>query len=349
MLLDGISVVVPLFNTDIELFKMCISSILNQTYSNFEVIVINDGSCKNYSIEYEDLLKGINDNRISYLKNNNNGVSYTRNVGIKLAKKKYITFIDSDDIITSNFFLDAINFMEQNNLDGVLGGVRKEFKKEREDLLLEKLDNIIFKQEELYLLVNKIIAYESRDTLNINNCFFSGCVAKLFKTELVKKIKFSETLKIGEDVIFNIDYLKECKTFGIVKELFYIYYIRDNSAVTKYREDLIDQSCILFNEMKKRIDNTNINYLYYRILKQYNWIMYSYIFHKNCNMSFIQKYYKIKELYNINIFKEAFENIYIKELLMKSTYKLMYYVIKGRFFLLATIMFQINNSRRSKK
>ena len=270
MLSNGITAIIPVYNTDYIIFKNCIESVVKQTYKEIELIIINDGSNYDNSLNYKCFIEELNDKRIKYIENINYGVSYSRNLGIELSTKKYITFIDSDDIVCKDFFMKTIDFLCENELDGVLAGVRKQYNNSVEDLTITSKENYIFNKENMNLLINKVIAYETKETIDINNCFFSGCVSKIFKTEIVKKLKFNEKLKLGEDVVFNIDYLNICERFGIIRDIGYIYIVRNNSAVTSFRKDLISQSIILFNEIKKNISDENINYFYYRVLKKFN-------------------------------------------------------------------------------
>lgn len=349
MLSNGITAIIPVYNTDYILFKNCIESVLNQSYKDIELIIINDGSKYDNSVSYKCFIEELNDKRIRYIESSNYGVSYSRNLGIELSTKEYITFIDSDDIIYKDFFVKAINFLCENELDGVLAGVRKQYSNSVEDLTITSKENYIFNKENMNLLINKVIAYETKETRDINNCFFSGCVSKIFKTEIVKKLKFNEKLKLGEDVVFNLDYLNICKRFGIIQDIGYVYILRNNSTVTSFREDMVSQSIILFNEIKKNVSDENINYFYYRVLKQFNWIMYGMIFHKNSNLNIYEKYIKIKELFKIDIFYESFNKINIGTLSAKTSYRLMYYLIRYRLFIMLTLIFSFNNYWRNKK
>ena len=95
----AVSIVVPVYNAEKYLPK-CIDSILNQTFKNFELILVNDGSKDNSLIICEDYK--VSDRRIKVINKKNEGVSIARNIGINSAKGKYIMFIDSDDWIESN-------------------------------------------------------------------------------------------------------------------------------------------------------------------------------------------------------------------------------------------------------
>ena len=93
-----VSVVIPVFNCEDRIVQ-CVNSVLNQTYRNIEVIIIDDGSTDKSS---EILKKEISDKRIRFFSQENHGVSYTRNRGINLAKGKWVSFVDADDYIEKN-------------------------------------------------------------------------------------------------------------------------------------------------------------------------------------------------------------------------------------------------------
>ena len=96
--MDLISIVVPVYNAE-KYIGTCINSVLEQTYSNFELLLLNDGS-KDHTL---DVLKSYEDVRVKVYSFENQGAGKTRNKGIQLSKGKYITFIDADDYIDSDY------------------------------------------------------------------------------------------------------------------------------------------------------------------------------------------------------------------------------------------------------
>lgn len=107
-----ISVIIPVHN-DAKYIKECILSVVNQSYKNIEIIVVNDHSSDN-SI---DIIKQINDNRIKIFNSNNYGVSYARNLGIKKAKGDYLCFLDADDYWNLKKLESQIEFIMKNNYE----------------------------------------------------------------------------------------------------------------------------------------------------------------------------------------------------------------------------------------
>ena len=117
-----ISIIVPIYNSE-KYLERCINSILNQTYTNFELILINDGSkdsslkiCRKYASK---------DNRIVVIDKENEGVSIARNMGIQRAKGELISFVDADDYIEKTFLEDMLNVMSKYNVDYVTCGYNR--------------------------------------------------------------------------------------------------------------------------------------------------------------------------------------------------------------------------------
>lgn len=118
-----ISVILPVYNAE-EYISEAIQSILNQSYSSFEIIVINDGSTD----RTEDVVKSLNDNRIRYHKNEKNlKLISTLNLGLQLAKGKYIARLDADDLVLPNRFETQIHFLESHPDYGIVGTYAEEF------------------------------------------------------------------------------------------------------------------------------------------------------------------------------------------------------------------------------
>jgi glycosyltransferase involved in cell wall biosynthesis len=105
-----ISIIIPCYNAE-KFIVETISSVLNQTYPNLEIIIIDDGSTDSSKSKIETL----KNNRVQYIHQNNQGVSSARNNGLKIAKGSYILFLDADDLLSNDFILNRFNFLELNN------------------------------------------------------------------------------------------------------------------------------------------------------------------------------------------------------------------------------------------
>ena len=121
--MNKVTVIVPVYNSE-EYIGRCLQSILNQTYNNFEILVVNDGSkdnslkiIKEYENKYPDKIISINQE--------NKGVSITRNESIKKANGEFIMFVDDDDFIDRDYIETFVNTIRENDYDVVLGGYRR--------------------------------------------------------------------------------------------------------------------------------------------------------------------------------------------------------------------------------
>ena len=118
-----VSIIVPIYNKE-KYIKKCIDSILNQTYSNIEAIVINDGSTDNS----DNIMKSYNNKIIKYYSRKNHGIGATRNFGLKKATGDYIVFLDSDDYLSDNNAIKYLTMqMEMDNLDIIICDYQEDF------------------------------------------------------------------------------------------------------------------------------------------------------------------------------------------------------------------------------
>src|SRR5690606_6348044 len=133
------SIIIPIYNAEKYLVR-CIQSILDQTYQNFELILVNDGSQDNSLSISERYAK--KDDRIKVVSQKNQGVSSARNRGIELAKAEYVTFIDSDDFIASDYLKIFSSDAEIHNADIMISGTIIKYEKslKQKDIIIRHID-----------------------------------------------------------------------------------------------------------------------------------------------------------------------------------------------------------------
>ena len=210
-----ISIVIPVFNAE-KYIKQCIDSVLAQTYDNYEIIIVNDGSTDKtgelidyYSKKY---------NRIHYYLKQNGGVSSARNYGIDKSSGDYICFIDADDII-ENIYLETLYYAMQGIADCSVGGFKYiNVTKEKEITVLPIKEEI----KNLNDSILDFLDYEKPDWQRY-------MVNRLFKKSIINynQLKFREDIFFKEDGLFLIDYL--CASNGLVGYANkVIYYYRQN-------------------------------------------------------------------------------------------------------------------------
>lgn len=243
-----ITVIIPIYNAE-EYLERCLKSVINQTYSNIEIILIDDGSqdnCPNICDKYAKI-----DERIKVIHKKNSGVSAARNDGLKIAKGEYVTFIDSDDYVDKKYIEILYKDCLKNNAEVSIIGTNaiSETGKTTGDYSIEK---------------KKIYNSEgSIKQLLLGKYYKSAVWGKMYKLDLFKDIRFNVNTKIGEDLEILCKILSECKTINVnTKERLYYYIIRDNSvshnAEKEIRdeelavsENIIKEICIKYPKLKK--------------------------------------------------------------------------------------------------
>lgn len=222
-----ISIVVPVFNRELYL-KQSIESIINQTYKNLEIIVVDDGSTDTTSSICEFF--SIKDKRIKVIHKANGGVSSARNIGIKVATGDAICFVDSDDTIENEYIEAMVSKWNEQKFELVICSIKDIYiNKVNSRNINQKLSGKFF--DDYYKLIN----------------FLRGPVAKLYKLSIIKEngIRFPETISRGEDQIFNFTYYRHVKNYCFVNRNLYNYYHRDISSLSNsytdknYQDNLI--------------------------------------------------------------------------------------------------------------
>ncbi|MDO4612097.1 MAG: glycosyltransferase family 2 protein [Candidatus Saccharibacteria bacterium] len=193
-----VSVIVPIYNTA-KYLPNCLDSILNQTYKNLEIILIDDGSTDNSKEITNNYAK--KDDRIKVIHQKNSGQSAARNKGLKLATGDFISFVDSDDEIKPTFIEDLLApFSKQNISLSVCGIHYKRLKqKSAENVYLNPLKPRK-KSESKFAYILKLLALDGR---------LYSSVTKLYDAKIAKTCAFDESLNFAEDTKFVLDYLKK--------------------------------------------------------------------------------------------------------------------------------------------
>lgn len=227
-----VSVIVPVYKSE-KTLERCVKSLTMQSYKDLEILLVVDGP-PDKSGELADRLAG-EDERIRVINQKNKGVSAARNKGLSEAKGEYIRFLDSDDYVKENSIQVMVEAMEAGNADFVVAGFHHLYF----GRCIEK-----FPEKEGCFLVK-----ESRDyILKLYRAGFLNMPwNKLFKREKIKT-GFPEDLNLGEDLLFNLAYLKECDSFYTLKEPVceFIQDDRGTTLSTKRRKDKLEIALLLY-------------------------------------------------------------------------------------------------------
>ncbi|MDB5162506.1 MAG: putative glycosyltransferase [Candidatus Saccharibacteria bacterium] len=216
--MEQISVIVPVFNTE-EYLARCIDSILNQTYTNLDVILIDDGStdksgdiCDQYATK---------DSRVRVIHGINRGVSHARNIGINIARGEYISFVDADDVIASGYFEMLHRILKDNNSDISTSGTMTVY-----DLKL--MDTTATDHSQAVDIMSGVQATKS---MLYQNKLSNSPFAKLYSKKLFDTIKFNENLVIAEDLDLNYQLILRANTVAVNLARNYFYFQRPGSAM----------------------------------------------------------------------------------------------------------------------
>lgn len=215
-----VSVIVPIYNVE-KYLKRCIDSILNQTYKNLEIILVDDGSpdkCPQICDEYAK-----EDDRIIVIHNKNGGVSSARNAGLDIARGKYIGFVDPDDYINYDMYSAMVNEMDNFACDAVICGFCQVSEKENKIIRKESLQSKVLRVEECF---KELFSFSG---LAIKPVVWN----KLFKRDIISDLRFCEYIEISEDLLFCVEYLLRCDKIALQRGGFYNNVLRFGSATRK--------------------------------------------------------------------------------------------------------------------
>lgn len=217
-----VSVIIPIYNVE-QFLSRCLDSVINQTYKNLEIILVNDGSSDNSLEICEDYAK--KDNRIKIVNKNNGGLSSARNAGLDICKGKYISFIDSDDWVS----LDYIDILYENIVDNeadisIVDFITKTDSNNNSNIENKNQINCYLQPE----ILQKSLFYELP----------SIACAKLYKSELFKHNRFIDGIIFeDEDIMYKL--FAASKKVVVSKYIAYFYFQREQSIMAVRRKKTI--------------------------------------------------------------------------------------------------------------
>lgn len=232
MIEKRISIIIPFYNAE-KYIVQCLNSVMIQDYSNYEVILINDGSSDRSETIVLDKAAMIKCN-YKYLYEENAGVSAARNYGLNESTGEYIIFLDADDYLADNNCLKCVNeVISQSDVDIVFFQLASTL----DNLENPRLNHLNVKDISCQEAAEEI--YRIRNKYDFN---FTGIGAKVYRKETILKnhILFNNNLKVGEDTIFNLDVLRCSKNAKLVRYTFYCYRNNVNSTTNQYITNYIE-------------------------------------------------------------------------------------------------------------
>lgn len=259
-----VSIIVPMFNSE-KFILRCIDSLINQTYKNIEIIVIDDGSTDNSVKE----LSKYKDERLKVYVKENKGVSSARNYGIKKSNGDYLLFVDSDDYIEDSMIDEMINRVSNESTFIFCNN---------DEIFKNRIDKRILFSGTAGELNKEVVFREIASGK-------AGLVcSKLVSSKVIKynSIAFDENLKVGEDQIFFLEVAEKTEKFFYINKELYHYDRRNEESVTlKYKENLHENFICLKSKVEDFFIRNNLSSNYDKELLFYKQISFLWVAFNN--------------------------------------------------------------------
>ena len=332
---NKVSVIVPVYNVE-KYLKECLDSLLEQTYKNIEVIMVDDGSedesgkiCDIYASKY---------NNFSVVHKKNEGLGFARNTGLDYATGQYVMFLDSDDYLDPEIIQNLYKKIETKRADLCKSGFRK-VSNSHEVLFHTKYQDEFFENSKKVreLLIPRIIGSspEKKDSVECS------CCASLYNIKIIRdnSIKFkSERKLISEDLVFNLEFLFYAERVFISEEIGYNYRLNLSSLTTRYRENRFSASCYFYKYIKQWLESREFNENVFIRLKRMFFIHIKMcLMQENIRFNNLMICYKnINKICNDKLVKEIVNSYPIKKLGNKQ--KLFVFLLKHKCSLIFFIL-----------
>jgi len=247
-----LSIIVPVYNVE-KYLERCIESIRSQTFTDYEVILVDDqsrDSCPAICDRYAQI-----DERFVVIHKTNEGLGLARNTGLNVAKGAYIAFVDSDDYLEANMYEELIKAAYQGEADIVFCGYNKVTSRGRvvPAPIVDKRTKLAGEKAIRACLLEMI---GTKPKQKKDNCYGTSVWKAIYKSEIINEhtIRFcSEREFISEDMIFQIDYLQYAKLIVALPECFYNYCTNENSLTKSYKADRFKREVALYEEVLHKI------------------------------------------------------------------------------------------------
>ena len=301
-----ISILMPVYNSQ-EYLKNTVQGVINQSYKEWELILVDDGSkdnSKNICIELQKF-----DNRIRFINKENTGVSDTRNIALDNAKGKYIAFIDSDDSVHKDYLKILLSSIEKSNGQLAVCGFKE--RKISTNGQIEELSRVFYPKE--------VIAIEDMKDLIMdfgNSGLLNPLWNKLYSRKIIEEnnIRFKEEVETGEDFIFNLQYFRKINNICFSKGELYYYIRRNNNSITyQYIDNMYEKGLEIHNLLEDFLKDMNFYNSKNKYILYGNHLMgvfsaFLNLFHKDCKLTLKQKKHYIKAIVNREYVSECAVN-----------------------------------------
>ena len=337
-----LSIIIPIYNAS-KYLESTLNSILNQTYRNIEVLLIDDGSTDNSSELCLEMTE--KDNRFKYYRTENGGPSKARNLGIELAQGEYIGFCDSDDLVDHSMYSILINYLENSSSDIALCDIYSE--RNNGSFGFPWKDGTVFSKNDIHTQVMAAMVGtlpEEKD--NKVTPVWGSVVRGLYKREIIieNKIRFPRDIHFAEDLVFTLNYLMKARKIVICN--YSLYHYRDNknsimNSFYNYKVGMFDDRKKLIGYIYSIICNLEKKYEIEKRLLNTARCYFHECIGNACrskeNRTFLDKYSELKMILNDDVVIKVFENYHTRNYKKK----ILYWLIQSKMALLLIIYYHI--------
>lgn len=241
------SIIVPIYNVE-KYIRQCVDSILNQTFADFELILVDDGSIDNSGKICDEY--AAKDLRIKVIHKQNGGVVSARKTGVEAAKGEYCVTVDSDDYISSQQLERIAGVIVEHRPDVVSFNAVRFDENGPFGEVPNHISSGLYDEKEIIKIRDCVIYDKNKDSLNLG-CMPFALWSKAIKTPLLKKSQnmVPDNVKMGEDLAVIAPIICECKSIYILSENLYFYRDNPTSIVNTFDEKEIERYEILFNHL----------------------------------------------------------------------------------------------------
>lgn len=345
-----ISVIIPVYNVEKYICK-CLDSIVNQTYQNLQVILVDDGTkdasgdiCEEYAKKYDIF---------EVYHKQNEGLALTRNYGMQYIKGDYFAFVDSDDWLDNNYFEICARYLQKSNADIALVPFVKEYMGNpvKNDLFTSiGKSHILFDEAGTKLILRRLVGEvgsELSHPAKIED--YNTAWGKLFKTSKFRQLRTDEG-KRSEDLVFNVRCFLIANSAEYIGETYYHYNRQnENSIVSNINAELLTQFKALYQELRKVIQDNNLGLEYEKALNNriiLNLITVAINYCTMGNLKLSKRLKILKEVLSDQLYIDAFKKFDFSRL--PKNYKIFYTLCKKQSVFLLYVMTNIAMKRKDK-
>lgn len=282
------SIVIPVYNTPEEYFRVCMESVLKQSYEDLEVILVDDGSMQSVRRLCDEY--GEKDGRVIVVHQKNYGVSAARNVGMDRAEGDYLFFLDPDDWIDKEMLEYVDNWLEKESVQCLMFGFMTHW---YDHTTLTEMGNQAFERLTIEECKKMQIGLLDETRRKYSACFGSACLTIFDRIWMMEtKVKFNIEMKMDEDLYFMLQLLEHNPAVMALNRPFYHYRKHNSSVMNKYNPKIIEdrgKSIYILYCFVKNKEKSFLDAFAYKAMRTIFQMMEQYFCNSNCNVSYRER------------------------------------------------------------